>query len=297
MSSEQNFLHTACGLDKNMAVRKRRITRTTNKSAAKTPRKRRTSVPSRRKSSGNFVNFLVPLFLLVGILVCLGFLSLMGYRTVTASSFFDVKAIEINGASRAPKSEIERIVRNQTEKSGVWNANLDEIKTQVEKMTLVKSAAVSRVLPDKVRVNVIEREGKAVVRIDGGDFWADEEGVILGIVEKSDEKPPFYMQGWNRDNTERARKENQERVKIYLKMLEDWKEFDLAKRVEAVDLSDLSEPQAIVIDAGERKKVILPKENFGKKLKLGLEGIAGKGKEVLGINVSGTQSVLIFRES
>ncbi len=234
---------------------------------------------------------------MVGIVVCLGFLFVMGYRTVTASAFFEVKAIEINGVRRAPKDEIERIVRRQTEKSGVWNADLTEIKTQVEKLTLVKSAAVSRVLPDAVRVNVIEREAKAVVRIDGGDFLADADAVILGAVEKTDEKPPFFMQGWNRDATEKARKENQERVKIYLKMLDEWKEFDLARRVVAVDLSDLSEPQAIVMDAGEQKRIILSKDNFSKKLKAGLEGIAGKGKEVLGINVSGTQSVLIFRES
>ena len=281
-----------------MAVRKRkRTTTTTNKSAAKTPRKRRTSTPTRRKSTGNFVNILVPLFLLVGIVVCLGFLLVMGYRTVTASTFFDVKAIEINGVSRASKQEIERIIRSQTEKSGVWNADLTEIKNDVEKLTLVKSAVVSRVLPDAVRVNVIERTPKALVRIDGGDFFADDDAVIIGIAEKADEKPPFYIQGWNRDITDRARKENQERVKIYLKMLDEWKEFDLAKRVSAVDLSDLTEPQAIVMDAGEQKKIILSKDNFSKKLKSGLEGIAGKGKEVLGINVSGAQSFLIFKES
>jgi cell division septal protein FtsQ len=280
-----------------MAVRKRRITTTTNKSAAKTPRKRRTSAPSRRKTTGNFANFLVPIFLMGGILVCLGFLFVMGYKTATASAFFEVKAIEINGVNRASKQEIERIVRNQTEKSGVWNADLTEIKTNVEKMTLVKSAAVSRVLPDAVRVNVIEREAKVLVRIDGGDFWADDEAVVLGIIGKTDERPPFYLQGWNRDATDKARKENQERVKMYLKMLDEWKQFDLVKRVVAVDLSDLSEPQAIVKDAGEQKKIIMSKDNFSKKLKVGLEGIAGKGKEVLGINVSGTQSVLIFRES
>lgn len=280
-----------------MAPRKRKRTTTTtvNRTAAKTPRKRR-STPKRRNSTGSFTNFLVPLFLLAGIIACLGFLLMMGYKTVTASTFFDVKAVEINGVTRAPKEEIERIIRNQTEKTGVWNADLTEIKNNVEKLTLVKSATVSRVLPDAVRVNVIERQPKAVVRIDGGDFLADEEAVVLGIAEKSDEKMPFYLQGWNRENTERARKENQERVKIYQKMLQDWEEFDLIKRVVSVDLTDMSEPQVFVSDAGEQKKIIISKDNFSEKLKAGLERIAGKGKEVIGINVNGTQSVLIFRE-
>lgn len=277
-----------------MATRKRKITTTTNKAAAKTPNRRRATTP-RPKRKGNSGSFFVPLFLMFGILLSLGFLLFMGYRTVTASSFFDVKAIEISGVSRAPRDEIERIVRNQTEKSGAWNADLKVIKTDIEKLTLVKSAVVSRVLPDGIRVNVTERVRRAVVRIDGGDFFADEDAVVLSEAGKNEERPPFYMQGWNRDNNENARSENQARVKVYLKMLEEWKEFDLAKRVLAVDLSDLSEPQAIVKTSGEPKKIILAKDNFSKKLKTGLENLANLGEDVLGINVTGTQSILITK--
>ncbi|HEY0427094.1 MAG TPA: FtsQ-type POTRA domain-containing protein [Pyrinomonadaceae bacterium] len=277
-----------------MAKRKRKITTTTSKSAAKTPKKRRAAA-TRKKSAKNFSNFFVPLFLMFGILASLGFLLFMGYRTVTASEFFDVKAIDVNGVTRASRDDIERIVRSQTEKSGVWHADLKEIKSGIERLTLVKSAVVSRVLPDGIRVNIVERVPHAVVRIDGGDFFADEDAVVIGAAGKSDDRPPFYMQGWNRDNSDVARRDNQERVRIFSKMVEEWKEFDLAKRVAYVDLSDLNEPEAIVQQSGEQKKIILSKDNFSKKLKLGLEGIAGKGTEVLGINVTGTQSFLIFR--
>lgn len=279
-----------------MVKRKRKTTVTTNKSAAKAPKKRRATTAARRKKgSGSIGNFFVPLFLMFGILASLGFLLFMGYRTVTASEFFDVKAIEINGVKAAPVDEIERIVRSETEKSGAWNADLKEIKTNIEKLIHVKSAVVSRVLPDGIRVNVIERTPRAIVRIGGGDFLADDDAVILGEARKTDELPPFFMTGWNREGSDKARRENQERVKTYLKMAEEWKEYDLAKRVEAVDLSDVSEPQAIVRNAGELKKIILSKDNFSRKLKSGLEQIAGKGAEVIGINVTGTQSFLIFR--
>jgi len=278
-----------------MATRKRRTTTTTNKSATKTPKRRKTAA-TRKKNAGNSGSFFVPIFLMFGILTCLGFLLFMGFRTATASSFFDVKAIEINGVSRAPKDEIERIVRNQTEKSGVWDADLKEIKADIERLTLVKSAVVSRVLPDGMRVNIIERAPRAVVRIGGGDFWADDEAVVLGTVVKNEVKPPFYMEGWNSDSSDKARVENKERVKVYQKMLDEWKDYDLSARVLAVDLSNLSEPQAIVLDTtGEQKKIILAKDNFGKKLKFGLEQIAGKGTDVLGIDVRGTQPQWVFR--
>jgi cell division septal protein FtsQ len=282
-------------IKKNMATRKRKTTTMTNKSTTK-PVKRRRTTPVRRKTSGKSGSFFVPLFLMFGILFCLGFLLFMGYRTVTASSFFDVKAIEINGVSRASKDEIERIVLTQTEKSGAWNADLKVIKADIEKLTLVKSAVVSRILPDGIRVNVIERNKQAIVQTGNGDFWVDEDAAVLGAVAKDDQRPPFVLRGWDASESDKAIKENQERVRVYLKMLNDWKQFELSKRVTVVDLSDLREPQAIVQDSGELVTIVMAKDNFS-KLKTGLEDIAGRGCKVESIDVSSAQSRLTYRKN
>lgn len=219
----------------------------------------------------------------------------MGYRTVTASAFFDVRKIEVQGTSHVAPAEVEKIVRAETEKSGVWKADLGEIRGNVERLGFVKTATVSRVLPDGVRVNVVERKPVAVVRIEGGDFWADEDGVILTAVGKTESRPPFVLQGWERDKTENAAKNNRERVRLYLQMLEEWREFELAKRVVAVDLTDLQEPEAVVIDSGEPVKVVLGKENYAKHLRKALEVIANKGKEVESIISNGQKVVLKYR--
>jgi cell division septal protein FtsQ len=280
-----------------MATRTRKTT-LKNKPAATPAKRRRTAKPAARraKSGGNFVNFFVPLFLIFCILFCLGFLGFMGYRTVTASEFFDVKKIDVRGAAYASKSDIEKIVTANTEKSGVWNADLKEIKEKVERLDFVKSAAVSRVLPDGVRVNLIERVPKAVVRLAGGDFWADDEGVILAAVNKTEANFPFVIRGWDETKTEKASKENQMRVKLYQKMLEEWKTFELDKRVKVVEMSDLTEPKAIIEDSGESVEIVLAKDNFGKKLQTGLENVAGKGKQVARIDVSDVQPRFTFRQ-
>jgi cell division septal protein FtsQ len=282
-----------------MATRTRKITTLKNKSAATPAKRRRAAKPvSRRaKSGGNLTNFLVPLFLIVCILGCLGFLGFMGYRTVTASEFFDVRKIDVRGVTYASKNDIEKIVAAYTERSGVWNADLKEIKDKVERLDFIKSAAVSRVLPDGVRVNVIERVPKAVVRVAGGDFWADEEGVLIAQVNKTVALPPFVMRGWDESkNSDKAVKENQMRIKMYQKMLEEWKTFDLDKRVKVVDMTNLTEPKAIIEDSGEAVEIILAKDNFGKKLQTGLENVAGKGKQVAKIDVSDVQPKYTFRQ-
>jgi hypothetical protein len=268
------------------------------KSAATSAKRRRPSrnVPRKTaKNNGKFANVFVPLFFIFCILFCIGFLGFMGYRTVTASEFFDVKKVDVRGVSRASKDEIEQIVSGEAEKAGVWNADLNEIKNRVERLAYVKSAAVSRVLPDGVRVNVIERTPKAVARIDGGDFWVDDEAVILSLVSKNEERPPFFMRGWDESKAENAQKDNQVRVKMFQKMIEDWREFDLARRVKEVDLDDLQDPKAIVEDSGMTVSIDLGKENYAKRLQKGLEIVVGRGREIESVNLSGSREILGFR--
>jgi cell division septal protein FtsQ len=267
-------------------------TRRKTGTAAKRPRR---TTANRKKVSGKLSNFIIPLVFSAGILFCLGFLLFMGYRTVTAAAFFDVKTVDVRGINKIQREDIEKIVRAATQKSGVWKADLKEIKDGIEKFTLVKSVVVSRVLPDGIRVNINERVPRAVVHLNSGEFWADDEAVNIGAIEKTDERPPFVLKGWNEDKTEKAVRDNQERVKIYLKMLDEWKNFELAKRVDSVDLTDLQEPQANVQDSGETVAIILSKENFGKRLQTGLEKIAGKGKQVKSIDLSSQKEKFEFR--
>jgi cell division septal protein FtsQ len=274
---------------RNMAVQK-----TTRRKTGTAKRPRR--IPAnRKKNSGKLSNFIIPLIFSAGILLCLGFLLFMGYRTVTAAAFFDVKTVEVRGINKIQREDIEKIVRASTQKSGVWKADLKEIKDGVEKFTLVKSVVVSRILPDGIRVSINERVPRAVVHLNSGDSWADEEAVILGAVGKTEERPPFAMRGWNEDRTDKAVKDNQERVKIYQKMQDEWQNFEIAKRVEAVDLTDLQEPHVIVRDSGEAVSIIFSKENFGKRLQTGLEKIAGKGKEVKSLDLSSQKEKFEFR--
>lgn len=243
------------------------------------------------------MNFAVPFVFIICILFCLGFLTFMGYRTVTASAFFDIKTVDVQGTNRSPKEAIENIIKRESEKTGVWNADLAEIKREVEGLTLVKIATVSRVLPNGVQVNITERVPSVLVQLDSDLYWADEEGVLLGKVEKDEETPPFVLQGWSKSKLENAHKENGLRARMYLQMLEEWQDFEVAKRVSVVDLSDLEDAKVIVRDSGEDVSVSLGAENFGKRLRDALKEIAGKG-ETIGLVISnGQKLVAIPRDS
>jgi cell division protein FtsQ len=280
-------------------TRKRTTTTTANaKRKTAAPARRRGATAARKgKSPSRLTMTVVPLFLILCILTCLGFLTFMGYRTVTASSFFDMKKVEVRGANRASREDIEKIVRVEMAKSSVWNANVDEIRTEIEKLAFVKSVAVSRVLPDGVRVNVTERTPRAIVRLNSGDFWVDDDALVLGKAEKNDLQNAFILRGWDEAKTDKTLKDNQERVRLFRKITEDLQKTGVAERVTAINLTYLQDAQVTVEDSGETVSVFLGREDFGKRLRTALENLAGRGKEI-GILIShGSNPIARFRAS
>jgi hypothetical protein len=255
---------------------------------------------SRRPSGGNpsrTRTFVLPLFLSLCSVICLGALGILGYQTVTASDFFDVAKIEVRGTDRASENDIRRVVEMQTEKSGVWNADLPAIKEKLERLTFIKSAAVSRVLPNGIRVHVFERVPQALVRTSQGNMLIDSEGFVISAAREKESALPFAMTGWNEAKSELAAKENLERLKMYQKMLTEWQEFNLSSRVLMVNMEDLREPRAFVEDSGTVVSIALVRDKFGDSLKRGINAIVGKGEMFEAVNLVGQNMILAPRKT
>lgn len=276
-----------------------RQTRKTNTAAKRQTAGKRRGVSARKAKGGSSVlaTTVAPLILLTVILGCLGFLLFMGYRTVTASSFFDVHSIEVRGTTRVSRDEVERVVRAETARTSVWNADVEAMRVQIEKLPFVKSVAVSRILPDGVRVTVTERVPRVVVRLGAGDFWLDDDGLVLGKAEKNDLQNNFVIHGWDENKSDKAAKDNLERVKIAVRIQDELKQAGIQSRVTTLNLTSLQEPQATVVDSGEAVSVFLGKEDFGKRLQKALEVLEGRGKQIESLISHGSYPIARFRNS
>lgn len=254
------------------------------KTKAKTTRRRTSSATrARRKSGGSkFINFVVPLFLAACILFCLGLLFSAGFKSAASSDFFRVRKVETLGAERTSEKRVEQIVRAGAFKTGVWSADLEAIKDELEQLTFVRHASVSRVLPDTVRVAIEERQPVATVRIGEADYLVDDDAKVLTKVTPNlkGALPPFVMTGWDADGSQSAREMNRKRIELYVKLVTEWRKFGLAKRVKAVDISDLKDPQAKVEDSGEVVTISLGDGDYAEGLQKGLETVAGKGEKI-----------------
>lgn len=278
-----------------MAKTARKSTRVSVKQPLRKKGRSASSRRSTQKGTGRFRGFALPLFLSFCILICLGALGFLGYQTVTASNFFDVARIDVVGTERTSSTDIRRIVEMQTEKSGVWKADLPGIKEKLEKMQWVKSAAVSRILPNGIRVQVFEREPLALVKTNDGTVLVDADGAVIAPAREKEPDFPFAMMGWNLNKSEAAGKENLERVKMYQKMLAEWKEFNLSSRVTAVNLEDLREPRAFVEDSGTTVSIALGRDKLGDSLRRGINAIVGKGEMFEAVNLVGQNMILAPR--
>ncbi|MGA9996666.1 MAG: FtsQ-type POTRA domain-containing protein, partial [Pyrinomonadaceae bacterium] len=168
---------------------------------------------------------------------------------------------------------IRAVVRRSVSSDGVWNADLGAVSREiVERLPWVRTAVISRVMPDGLRVRVTERVPRAVVRTSAGKLmWVDEDAVVLGAMSATDHMPAFFMRGWDDAKTDLARAENRERVQKFLEMSREWEALGLSERISEVNLADLKDVRAQLAGNDSQVEIWLGKEDFGNRLKRALE--------------------------
>jgi cell division protein FtsQ len=253
-----------------------------------------TQRPTRRESSGEALGARLrvvlgyfPTFLKIAVAVVIGILIFAGYRAAASASFFQVRKIEVQGASRVSTDDIQALVRKEVEKTGVWKADLKGINARLEHLPWIRTAVVSRVLPDGIRVRITERVPRAVVRTASGRFrWVDDDAVLLGEMLPADQMPAFFLRGLNEEDPEGARKENRDRVTKFLELQRDWDATGLSERVSEVNLIDIRDIRAQLAGDNSQIEVRLGSQDHGKRLQDALNVLDSQKQTANGSHIS-----------
>lgn len=240
-----------------------------------------TQKPARRESGGEPITArlrallaYVPSFLKLALAIVIGVLFFAGYRAAASASFFQLKSVEVQGTSRLQPGDIQALVKQSVEKTGVWKADLDGINERIERLPWVKTAVVSRVLPDGIRVRITERSPRAVVRTSAGRFrWVDEDAALLGEMQPTDQVPAFFLHGLSDEDSESARNENRERVAKFLELQQAWDIAGLSERVSEVNLMDLRDVRAQLAGDNSQIEVRLGSREQASRLKGALKAL------------------------
>lgn len=241
-------------------------------------RPRAAAKPSRSKGlDWKRVLAFAPLALKLVLAVSFGALAFVGYRTAASASFFKVRSVDVVGAERASREEIRQAVLRHSSDEGVWRADLEAIGRDVRALPWVRTAVVTRVLPDGLRVRVAERTGVVIARTSGGKLaWFDEEGVMLGPASPGE--PHFFVRGLEESRSEEARRHNRERVAVALDLSRAWEREGLARRVSEVNLADLNDVRVHLAGDDARIQVILGGEDYARRFRQALEKLEEVGR-------------------
>jgi cell division protein FtsQ len=239
------------------------------------PARRERGASATNSRTGSLSRRVLAYFPLAGkvlLAVVAGLLIFAGYRAAASASFFQARSIEVNPTSRASAKEIKTVVQRAVAETGVWRADLDEISASLQRVAWVRTAVVSRVLPDGLRVRVTERVPRAVLRTSAGRLvWVDTDAVTLGAIQPTDQMPPFFIRGLEESEERTARAANRERMEKYEELRRAWEELGLSERVSEVNLDDLRDVRAQLAGDDAQVEVRLGGESFGYRLKRALE--------------------------
>lgn len=116
----------------------------------------------------------VGMVLLLGVVVVA---SLRVYDYLTTSPRFDVSKVEVRGVTRIDPDEIQDML-SDLQGQNILLAPLDSYKERLEMHPRILHAEMSRVLPNRIRCTVVEREPVALV-YTGRFFEIGDDGVVM----------------------------------------------------------------------------------------------------------------------
>jgi cell division protein FtsQ len=99
-------------------------------------------------------------------------------QDATASLGFDVAQVQVTGLKNLKRVDVHVAVARAGGGSMLFT-NVDAIRAEVEKIPWVKSATVSRQLPDRMEVQIVERQPAALWQLKGRMAVIDLSGKIL----------------------------------------------------------------------------------------------------------------------
>jgi len=217
-----------------------------------------------------------PLAMKLVLAVVLGLVAFAGYRAAASASFFKVKAVDVEGASRASREDIKAAVL-RLGAAGVWDSDLDAISRELRALPWVRNAVVTRVLPSGLRVRITERTPLLIARNEAGRLvWSDDEGVMLGAATPGEDD--FFVRGLEESGTEQARKQNRERLALATELKNDWSRSGLSRRVSELNLGDLRDVRVQLAGDDSQVEIRLGAQDYARRFRLALEKLDETGR-------------------
>jgi cell division septal protein FtsQ len=232
--------------------------------------------------------------ILLSLLAVVGLVIL--FQFFAGSRFFALKGVDVVWPAAKPgvppllgAGEVEDAVKRlPTLSRGVLKADLEKVREELKRNPLMREVEVARLLPDRLRVSIIERQpvalalkGEANAR-DRSVVCVDDEGVMFGDSSHWRRKPwPPLISGLAEGGGEDAKQLNRRWIAMYKKLMAelDQTEPPLSSRIDGIHFDEDRGVRLTLKD--KREEVLVGKEDFRTKLNVALDILAAVGRKDL----------------
>jgi cell division protein FtsQ len=187
------------------------------------------------------------------------------------SPAFALRTVTVRGCAHSDPRKIEAAVREMVP-ANLFSVSIPEVRVRVEQETWVRSAAVSRIFPSEIVVDVTERTGAAIVELGGTLMLADREGFVLDPYKSKQEGldlPVFRgLAGRTVAEYRSKQEENAERVRVGLALLKELATASpiYVKNISEIDLSDTRNVRLLLVD--DTAEIMLGDHDFLERFRM-----------------------------
>lgn len=218
------------------------------------------------------------------------------FQFFARSRFFALKGVDVVWPAAQPgdgplltAAEVEEAVRRlPAVREGVLRADLEKIREELKRNPLMREVEVARLLPDRLRVSVVERQPVALALKSSANarersvVCVDGEGVMFGDSSHWKRKPwPPLINGLAEDGSEGAQEINRRWITMYKKLMAelDYTEPPLSSRIDAIHFDEDRGARLTLKD--KREEVLVGKEEFRTRLNIALDILAAVSRKDL----------------
>ncbi len=193
---------------------------------------------------------------IMAVVFLFGSAALATYRYGVHSWRFRIESsdnIEVSGVHNASRAHVMDVVGADIGRN-IFFVPLDERKNQLERIPWVESATVMRLLPNRLAIQIQEREPVAFVQIGSKTSLIDAKGVVMGMPASKQNKYSFpVIQGISETEPLSSRAAA---MKIYNRLVREL-DSDGAHYSQNLSEVDLSDPENVKVTANDPAGAVL----------------------------------------
>jgi cell division protein FtsQ len=177
--------------------------------------------------------------------------------------------IEVQGNEHVTRAQLLSIFGEDVERY-IFKVPLAERKQQLEQLPWVEHATVMRLLPDRLRISIVERTPVAFVRLGNHIALVDANGVLLDMPTDVQANTGYSFPVITGINASDPLSVRAARMKIYQKFTSDLDSGDskISRTLSEVDLSNPEEDvRALIPDHSNEVLVHFGEDNFLERYK------------------------------